>query len=45
LEISVCQLAYNVECMQRVGVREHFIIHSYCPGQRALNLHIALKPA
>jgi hypothetical protein len=38
-------LAGNVECMQRAGVRGHFIIHRYCPCQRALNLQIALKPA
>ena len=34
-----------VECMQRAGVRSHFISHRYCPCQRALNLQIALKPA
>jgi len=36
---------HNFECMQRAGVRGHFIIHRYCPCQRAMNLQIALKPA
>jgi len=37
--------AANVECMQRAGVRGHFIIHRYCPCQRALSFQFALKPA
>jgi len=43
----LCRLTIgaNVECMQRAGVRGHFLIHRYCPCQRALNLQIALKPA
>jgi len=38
-------IALNVECMQRAGLRVHFIIQRYCPCQRALNLQFALKPA
>ena len=36
---------FNVECMQRAGVRGRSLIHRYCLCQRALNLQIALKPA
>jgi hypothetical protein len=38
-------LTHNIECMHRAGVSGHFIIHRYCPCQRALYLAIALELA
>ena len=40
---GIGRITANVECMQRAGFRGHFIIHRYCPCQRALNLQIDMN--